>query len=305
MKFYKDVLKPRRVVDFTFTYHVNIRDKQQVPFYSSSASLLSKSDNSGYMMNIRAVNYWINTNGGYMNCEDYIFTNNKYLEMDRDFKVTHEKFFDVKLDAKHYLGIEDVRIFKSDTEDKLIYLGTSQHDDGKIGMLMGDYDTTKDCITSKEIKCGFNESWCEKNWVYVKYKNENHIIYKWGPLDICKVNPATNKIDLVESRKNMPKIFEHVRGSTCGFNYKDEIWFILHLVSYDSLRNYYHMFAVFDKDLNFLRHSAPFCFEDQCIEYCLGLIVEDDRVLATYSTWDRTTKLAVYDKSYVDALIKY
>jgi hypothetical protein len=103
----------------------------------------------------------------------------------------------------------------------------------------------------------------------------------------------------------MPKIFEHVRGSTCGFNYKDEIWFILHLVSYDSLRNYYHMFAVFDKDLNFLRHSAPFCFEDQCIQYCLGLIVEDDRVLTTYSTWDRTTKLAVYDKSYVDALIKY
>jgi len=37
----------------------------------------------------------------------------------------------------------------------------------------------------------------------------------------------------------------------------------------------------------------------------LGLIVEDDRVLATYSTWDRSTKLAVYDKSYVDALIKY
>ena len=139
----------------------------------------------------------------------------------------------------------------------------------------------------------------------MKYKNENHIIYKWGPLDICKVNPTTNRIDLVESKKNMPKIFEHVRGSTCGFNYKDEIWFILHLVSYDSLRNYYHMFAVFDKDLNFLRHSAPFCFEDQCIEYCLGLIVEDDRVLATYSTWDRTTKLAVYDKTYIDTLIKY
>jgi len=305
MKFYKDVLKPQRVVDFTFTHHVDIRDKEKVPFYSSSASLLPKSDNSGYMMNIRSVNYWINVNGGYMNCEDYIFTNNKYLEMDRDFNITREKFFDVNLEPKHYLGIEDVRIFKSDTEDKLIYLGTSQHIDGKIGMLMGDYDTTANCLVSKEIKCGFNESWCEKNWVYVKYKGENHIIYKWGPLDICKVNPVTNNIDLVESRKNMPKIFEHVRGSTCGFNYKDEIWFILHLVSYDSLRNYYHMFAVFDKDLNFLRHSAPFCFEDQCIQYCLGLIVEDDRVLATYSTWDRTTKLSVYDKSYVDALIKY
>ena len=63
MKFYKDVLKPQRVVDFSFTHHVNIRDKEKVPFYSSSASLLPKSDNSGYMMNIRSVNYWINVNG--------------------------------------------------------------------------------------------------------------------------------------------------------------------------------------------------------------------------------------------------
>jgi len=306
MKFYKYILKPRRVIDYTFTYQLDIRDKKNVSFYSSSSSILPKSDNSGYMMNIRAVNYWINVNGGYMNCDDYIFTNNKYIELDRDFKITYEKFFEVKVDNRHYLGIEDVRIFKSDTdEDKLIYLGTSQHDDGKIGMLMGDYDTSVPHLVSKEIKCLFNESWCEKNWVYVKYKNENHIIYRWGPLEICKVNPLTNNIDLIESKAKMPKIFEHVRGSTCGFNYNNEIWFVLHLVSYDSLRNYYHMFAVFDNDLNFLRHSAPFVFEDQCIEYCLGLIVEDDRVLLTHSTWDRTTKLDVYDKSYVDALLKY
>jgi hypothetical protein len=103
----------------------------------------------------------------------------------------------------------------------------------------------------------------------------------------------------------MPKIFEHVRGSTCGFNFNNEIWFVLHMVSYDSLRNYYHIFAVFDEELNFLRHSAPFVFEDQCIEYCLGIIVEDERVLLTHSTWDRTTKLGIYDKPYVDSLLKY
>jgi hypothetical protein len=59
--------------------------------YSSSASLLSKSDNSGYMMNIRAVNYWINTNGGYMNTEDYVMTNNKYLELNNNLEITYEK----------------------------------------------------------------------------------------------------------------------------------------------------------------------------------------------------------------------
>jgi tetratricopeptide (TPR) repeat protein len=304
MKFYKDVLVPQQVIDYTFVDTRMIKD-QSTPFYSSSGCLLQNANKTGYLMNLRAVNYWINTNGGYMNCEDYIITNNKYLELNKNLEVTYEKMFDIAFEERHYLGIEDIRIFKNSTDDKLVYLGTSQHLDGKIGMLMGDYDINTSNIATTELKCSFNESWCEKNWVYVNYKGENHVIYKWCPLDICKINTKTNMIDLVESRPKMPKIFEHVRGSTCGFEYNNEFWFIVHLVAYDTPRNYYHMFAVFDSDMNFLRHSAPFKFEGENIEYTLGLIVEDDRVLVTYSTWDRTSKLAVYDKSYIDALVKY
>ena len=304
MKFYKDILVPRQVINYTFVDTRPIKDKN-VPFYSSSGCILQKTDKSGYLMNLRAVNYWINTNGGYMNCDEYIMTNNKYLELNNKLEVTYEKMFDMKFEERRYLGIEDIRIFKYNTDDKLIYLGTSQHLNGKIGMLMGDYDINTNQIETTELKCSFNESWCEKNWVYVNYKGENHVIYKWCPLDICKINTQTNMIDLVESKKKMPKIFEHVRGSTCGFEYKNEFWFMVHLVAYDTPRNYYHMFAVFDSDMNFSRHSAPFKFEGENIEYTLGIVVEDDRVLVSYSTWDRTSKLAIYDKAYIDALIKY
>ena len=304
MKFYKDILVPRQVINYTFVDTRPIKDKN-VPFYSSSGCILQKTDKSGYLMNLRAVNYWINTNGGYMNCDEYIMTNNKYLELNNKLEVTYEKMFDMKFEERRYLGIEDIRIFKNNTDDKLIYLGTSQHLNGKIGMLMGDYDINTNQIETTELKCSFNESWCEKNWVYVNYKGENHVIYKWCPLDICKINTQTNMIDLVESKKKMPKIFEHVRGSTCGFEYKNEFWFMVHLVAYDTPRNYYHMFAVFDSDMNFSRHSAPFKFEGENIEYTLGIVVEDDRVLVSYSTWDRTSKLAIYDKAYIDALIKY
>jgi tetratricopeptide (TPR) repeat protein len=304
MKFYKDILVPRQVIDYTFVDTQTIKEKP-TKFYSSSGCILKKTDKSGYFMNLRAVNYWINTNGGYMNCEEHIMTNNKYVELNNNLEVTYEKMFDMKVEERRYLGIEDIRIFKNNTDDKIIYLGTSQHLNGKIGMLMGDYDITAKQLVSTELKCSFNESWCEKNWVYVNYKGENHLIYKWCPLDICKINTQTNMIDLVESKKKMPKIFEHVRGSTCGFNYNNEFWFMVHLVAYETPRNYYHMFAVFDSDMNFLRHSAPFKFEGEKIEYTLGMIVESDRVLVSYSTWDRTSKLAVYDKSYIDALIKY
>lgn len=304
MKFYKDILVPRQVIDYTFQDTQTIK-ANPTKFYSSSGCILKKTDKSGYFMNLRAVNYWINTNGGYMNCEEHVMTNNKYVELNNNLEVTYEKIFDMKVEERRYLGIEDIRIFKNNTDDKIIYLGTSQHLDGKIGMLMGDYDITAKHLESTELKCSFNESWCEKNWVYVNYKGENHLIYKWSPLDICKINTQTNMIDLVESRKKMPKIFEHVRGSTCGFEYKNEFWFIVHLVAYDTPRNYYHMFAVFDSDMNFLRHSSPFKFEGEKIEYTLGLVVEDDRVLVSYSTWDRTSKLAIYDKSYIDTLLKY
>jgi hypothetical protein len=120
----------------------------------------------------------------------------------------------------------------------------------------------------------------------------------------------------------MPSIFSHIRGSTCGFKYykklkienhgninielcEEEIWFVVHMVSYENPRHYYHLFVVFDEDMNLLRYSAPFKFEGTPIEYCLSVVVEDERVLVNYSCWDRTTKLAVYDKTYIDSIIKY
>jgi len=57
--------------------------------------------------------------------------------------------------------------------------------------------------------------------------------------------------------------------------------------------------------MKLLRYSAPFKFEGEPIEYSVGLIVEDSRVIVPYSVWDRTTKIAVYNKSYIDSKIIY
>jgi hypothetical protein len=100
-------------------------------------------------------------------------------------------------------------------------------------------------------------------------------------------------------------LFENIRGSTCGFTFNDEIWFICHLVSYENPRCYYHVFVTFDLDMNLKKYSAPFCFEGQPIEYCVGLIVENDRVIISYSIWDNKTKIAIYDKKYIDNKIIY
>jgi hypothetical protein len=166
----------------------------------------------------------------------------------------------------------------------------------------------------------FNKSECEKNWDFVDYRKSTHIVYKWFPLQICKLDQETKLIDVVE-QKTMPRIFSHVRGSSCGFKYikqttnntgsfavtyeENEIWFVVHVVSYESPRHYYHMIVVFDEEMKLLRYSAPFKFEGEPIEYCLSIVVEDERVLINYSTWDRTTKIGFYDKKYIEQMLKY
>ena len=55
--------------------------------------------------------------------------------------------------------------------------------------------------------------------------------------------------------------------------------------------------------MKLLRYSAPFKFSDNPIEYCLSIIVENERVLINYSTWDRTTQIAIYDKNYLEDII--
>jgi hypothetical protein len=173
----------------------------------------------------------------------------------------------------------------------------------------------------------------EKNWVYVKYKPESeqeeglYLIYQWYPLVIGKINKEKHKtinivgneygkteqrdcynLDFIDSVE-MPYFFKDARGSTnCHqYRYRDiiENWFIVHIVSYEKPRHYYNVFAVFDEDLNLLRYSYPFKLSKCPIEYALGLIVNEETVIISYSTWDNTSNVSIYDKKYIDSLIRY
>lgn len=308
IKFYKDILVPLKKINMNNKSLHHINDKY-IEFNSSSSCIIpnknanNKSD--GYLMNMRLVNYVIDGNGCYHNCDQHIITINKYFEMDNNFAVVKEKLIDIEYVDRRYIGIEDVRIFMT-TDDKLQFIGTGFHKNNKIGIVTGKYEPLEEnnALVPNEINPSFTVSDCEKNWVYVNVNNELCVVYNWFPLKLCKIDEAVGKLNIVKTIE-MPVFFKHVRGSTNGFQYKNEIWFIGHIVSYEQPRHYYHMFSVFDENMKLLRYSAPFKFDEHCIEYCLGLIVEPDRVICTYSTWDRTTDIAVYDKKYIDKLIAY
>jgi tetratricopeptide (TPR) repeat protein len=321
MKFYKSILHPTKILKLDNSIALNLNENNY-KFNSSSSCLLKNTNNNGYKLNIRYVNYNIQPNGSYTDCDKHIITINKYIEFNNDFNVITEKWMETLFEDRRYIGIEDVRIWENN--NMLQFIGTGYHKNNKIGVVSGKYDTQNCKFEFNEIVPNFNNASCEKNWVYAEYNNKTHVIYKWNPLQICKINDENNSLNLIEEKK-MPKIFSYVRGSSCGFTYKkkiiqnanesenniqlyieeNEIWFITHLVSYENPRHYYHLIAVFDENMNLLRYSAPFKFEGEPIEYSLSIVVEDERVLINYSTWDRTTRIGIYDKKYIDSIVKY
>ncbi len=319
MKFYKNILNKKSV--FILDTNVNTKvNEDNIKLTSSSSCLIPSNENDRYLLNIRYVNYIIEDNGSYKNCENHIISVNKFIELDRNFNVIKDIWLNLVFDGRRYIGVEDIRLFYDENNKELKYIGTGLHSNNTIGIVSGIYDINNKDVNINELKQNFNKTQCEKNWVFVNYNHDLHIIYDWYPIKICKLN-KDNYLEIIET-KTTPKIYSMIRGSTCGFNYskkvgennngnicisiqETEIWFIGHIVSYENPRHYYHIISVFDINMNLLRYSAPIKFEGEPIEYCLSILVEDDRVLINYSTWDRTTRIGVYDKDYIESLLKY
>lgn len=324
MKFYPFILNKSNSYCFDASKNFLINGKDVKFKASSSCIVKNQIHGNGYQLSIRYVNYNMTDKGCYTDCDDHVTSVYKYVDLDDNLCVTNERWMEIVFDGKHYIGVEDIKIHYDKYNKKLIYIGNAQHDNGAIGVVYGEYDYKNGHVEVKELKCPFNNHYVEKNWVFVDYRNENHIIYNWYPLQICKIDG--DNITIVE-KKPMPKIFSKVRGNSCGFVYSKklnpikmdimkkenilmdikeiEYWFVTHIVSYESPRYYYHIISVFDSNLNLLRYSAPFKFDGEPTEYCLSIVVEDERVLITYSTWDRTSRIAVYDKQYIDSILMY
>jgi tetratricopeptide (TPR) repeat protein len=318
MKFYKHILQKQSLYNVDNSINLII-NREDTKFISSSSCLIPTLSLDGYLCNIRYVNYFIEPNGSYTGCDKHIISINKFVEFDKNFNIIKEKWMDLSYNGRLYIGFEDIKIYHDKEKEELLFIGTGYHSNNKIGIVSGLYDIENTKLNGTELTQHFRNTQCEKNWVFVEYNNELHIIYDWYPLKICKLD--NNILNVIET-KTMPKLFSRVRGSTCGFSYnkkvgvnnsgniaidifETEIWFINHIVSYETPRHYYHMISVFDTNMNLLRYSAPFKFEGEPIEYCLSILVENERIIINYSTWDRTTKIGVYDKKYIETILKY
>jgi hypothetical protein len=128
------------------------------------------------------------------------------------------------------------------------------------------------------------------------------VIYEWYPFSIGKIENKEKPLSILSQDDTVPGFFRQLRGSSNGWKYGDEIWFLCHIVYHEeSPREYYHIVIVLDsKTLKLKRYSKIFKFEGESIEYALGLVVKGNNIIISYSTWDRTSNVIVLDKEKVE-----
>ena len=329
-----NTLKNIYVKDFTEKFNKLI-DGDLIDFRSNNISIIPYDDK--YVCVIRFSNHYISLDKNFIERQKTIkkiITINKIYLLDKNFNLLKKN---IMLDnTNNNLDCEDVRLY-TDNTNKKIYFSGNKYDtiNNNFNVIIGtldknlivddiimpkknfniiknkdenvpNYITKINDILKKHIlgdffkKITINQHLWEKNWTIFNYKNSTHIIYKWYPLHICKI--IHNKLEL-EEIKEMPDNFSFCRGSTNGYEYDGLIWFIIHKVT--TYKKYIHMLVIFDLDMNLKSYIEDFTFEDSYVEFCLGLVVEKERIIISYSTFDTNCKIAIYDKNHIlDLLFK-
>jgi len=291
-------------LSFSFDAHIAGRNYK---LQSSSATIIHAPatkasimpSTTKYIVNIRAINYHLDEAGNIIKNDPHpdIITLNKLAYLDAQFNILSETWVPMSPPLRPtvpYNGVEDVRLYAVPETDIIHYTGSYYNEnDKKIGIVIGELsDITAPRYLPTLISPTFHttNTW-EKNWVM--FGEPVRIIYKWNPLQICKIEE--DKLVLVSSQP-MPPIFDKFRGSTNGVNYKGRWWFIVHfhhISAIDNKRTYLHCWVVFNFDMQLMGYSRPFNFRNKAVEYCIGMIENNANFILTYSILDKTTELAI------------
>jgi len=267
---------------------------------------------NGYIFLKRWVSYQMNHEGVSHNSNNKMFTintieklNSNFQRIDPPKELEDKKELEIHFKKPFSLmnGIEDVRLFQ---HNHSIWCSGSAIENGKIGVFISKLEINKNGynLTHKNIiKPDFYNNECvEKNWCLFPFNGTLKVVYMWFPLTICDFNNETSSLSIYQHKYNLPDFFRGVRGSTPGVQYKNEIWFILHKTKIlrNGTGNYLHFFAVFDLEMNFIKHSELFKFENYQVEFCAGLLIEKEQFIITYSYLDNNSCLITLKHDYVN-----
>jgi tetratricopeptide (TPR) repeat protein len=284
----KNIIKSQKI-SFTRTVSKEVGGVVR-EFYSCNPSIVSYKD--GYLMNLRMANHKITSTGGYTvgTMDNKIVTYNIRMKLDKEFKCVEETELLPALTDTQYLGCEDIRLLEG---EEVLYAGMTQDPVTKALVMGSGVYTDYMELPYSACKSPMGRM-CEKNWPLVrKVDGSVGFVYEWFPLTILDRSGS-----IISKNANVPSWFRHLRGSSCGVRWKNELWFLTHIVANvaNAPRIYYHMIVVLNADtLDYVRNSYMFQLDGETtVEYALGLVIQEGNVIISYSKMDREALIGIY-----------
>lgn len=279
----------------------------EIPGYNPSSAAYVK-HNGKHLLNTRYVNYWYYADGGYafydgtniirskniLSVLDENLTPQFYCEMD-------ESTIELPRHDTYSRGIEDIRLFVDESENRVKYIATTvgYHGTGGNRMVIGNYDYETRTYSDSRIIQPPHDTWCEKNWVPMSTTRQR-FVYKWAPMEIGEITEADNQLQIVDRHEdtvNIP-LFSKMKGSAPFVELSDgTLVGVIHFSEETKPRHYFHMLVVLDREsFKPLRYSESFVFENIGIEFCVGFDVSTDgKYLFWISQFDREPALITID----------
>lgn len=275
-------------------------------------------DNGKLLVNLRHVNYtfyhseeklfqhpWGPLTYVHPENDMHLRTDNYYLELDDNFKITRYNKIDTSLFDTYepmwdFVGLEDARIFRWD--EKLYISGvrrdTTTNGQGRMELseiIVGD-NYVKEVSRFRIPPPKDLNSYCEKNWMpvldqpytYVKWSNPTEVVAVNSEEQSCKTIALTNPI-------NLPR---DLRGGGQVIRFGDMYIAITHevmLFNSEVGRKdgvYRHRFVVWDKDWNIVKTSRDFAFLHAHVEFAVGMCKwGTDELIITFGFQDNAAYL--------------
>ena len=310
MLFYVESLKDSEKF-FSLPVEINGGELDGIKYLPSSPSIII--DDEFKICNIRCVSYSL-TNRPMIFHKDkngFCQTKNLYVNLENnDYRLMEEVILNPQLHEKtevHIKGLEDVRLFRAENKIKFIAQSAEYKNIGSrswFNMVVGEYDILNSKLLIENIlESPYNEA-VEKNWVHLC---GDDFIYKWFPIEIGKLS---GEHFIKHKEVQTPAFFKHFRGSSNGFFYKNMFWFSVHYVIDDLApdglhREYKHCLVLLDENYDLVCFSDPFTFENEIVEFTLGIAIKNNKIIFSYSKNEKDGSIAEIDISYFFNKLNY
>lgn len=261
-------------------------------FLPTSTSILPIA--TGFLLNVRYVNYRIQGNGSYLMSQGGNLSPHHHLRTRNFFCTTKDFLTFSPLEEitpegppphdRHIHGIEDIRLFRKGATVHFSGTTCEYSHNGLIQEIQGIYDTESKHLRRLSPMYSPNNNHMEKNWIPFNraYEDDSRFIYSWHPLVIGRV---TDGHFHKEHEVATPRLFSHVRGSSTLVFYKGFLYTMVHIVIDSCPRKYYHMLVRLDL-LYAITYTVPYYFVKNHIEYTLGIHIADEQLTVIASQND-------------------